>query len=421
MMSPFECDRCVFHKLRRTPPNPSDERDKLLLACIRRANLDAFWSRSSDTVTQHRNQVKSGIGLSALVGCDPPYPPPGPLPPFDHCGYGVAIQILLKSRMAGKYHSSHQEWETIRKLRTAYTNQVRAGAAANAAVWSISDGDGKNYQRLSNDPCAALWFMRFLRGCKRRMGQDWRPDRAITAQLMSHLLARVELGVSKLAADKHALLRERWIFAGTYFAISYVLSLRGPEGLLMELEGCRKYFASHFGSDGDPAKHVVIALLGSVKGEHNERQHLLPSVNVTKSGIQVRRWVRRTIASNFSNNRMSGPAFCDEKGVVLTTRAMNDLLHEVLEEIRGEHPTLFLADITSRSDIEEKYNVFRSFRRGSDSRAIAMAVGPVDIDVVNRWTKKEAAGTSRPSHKMKHHYADITILLPAFERYTRLM
>jgi hypothetical protein len=50
-----------------------------------------------------------------------------------------------------------------------------------------------------------------------------------------------------------------------------------------------------------------------------------------------------------------------------------------------------------------------------------MGVNPTDIDVVNRWTKKEAAGTSRALHKMKHHYADVTILLPAFERYTKVM
>ena len=100
---------------------------------------------------------------------------------------------------------------------------------------------------------------------------------------------------------------------------------------------------------------------------------------------------------------------------------MNEMFHEMLEEIRTEHKTLFLGDILSRADIEEKHNVCRSFRRGSGSRAIAMGVSPIDIDVVNRWTKKEAAGTSRVSHKMKHHHADVAILLPAFERYTRVM
>jgi hypothetical protein len=263
--------------------------------------------------------------------------------------------------------------------------------------------------------------MRFLTGCKRRMGQDWRPDRAISPQLMQHLLARIENRIMDLGGEENKLELHRWISAGTYFAISYVVSLRGPEGLLLDLEGCRKHFSSNFGSDGDATKHVVIALLQRVKGEHNERQHLIPSVNVTKSGIQVRRWMRRTMAANYAEGHVSGPAFCDEKGMVLTTPVMNEILHEMLEEVRAEHNILFLGDILSRADIQEKFNVYRSFRRGSDSRAIAMGVSTIDIDVVNRWSKKEAAGTSRPSHKMKHHYTDVVILLPAFERYTNFM
>jgi hypothetical protein len=117
---------------------------------------------------------------------------------------------------------------------------------------------------------------------------------------------------------------------------------------------------------------------------------------------------------------------------------MNDMLHDLLVEVRLEHPTLFLADITSRPDIrrqvqrlpfditsrpdiEDKYNVFRSFRCGSDSRAIAMQVSALDIEVVNRWQKKEGAGTARANHSMKHHYADTNILFPNFIRYTKVM
>jgi hypothetical protein len=100
---------------------------------------------------------------------------------------------------------------------------------------------------------------------------------------------------------------------------------------------------------------------------------------------------------------------------------MNNSLYNILGELLGEHPTLFLADVKTRVDIEEKYDVFRSFRRGSDSRALVMNVSETDIDVVNRWTKKEASGTSRPGHTMKHHYADITIMLPNFRRYTMAM
>jgi hypothetical protein len=43
-MAPFECDLCVFRKLRKLDPIPRDPEDNLLLGCIRRMNLDAFWS-----------------------------------------------------------------------------------------------------------------------------------------------------------------------------------------------------------------------------------------------------------------------------------------------------------------------------------------------------------------------------------------
>lgn len=37
--------------------------------------------------------------------------------------------------------------------------------------------------------------------------------------------------------------------------------------------------------------HVVIPLLGQVKGEDHTRQHLIHCADATDSGIHVRRWV----------------------------------------------------------------------------------------------------------------------------------
>jgi hypothetical protein len=416
MMVQFECDLCIFMKLKKRPPDGGHAGDVLLGACIRRANLDAFWSRAEPTVNGHARHIEEGLELAALVGIDPPFVPVGPLPSGDHCGYGMAVLILLKSRKKGKYHTSHQQWETIRKFRTAYGNQVRAGAVANSTCLAVGDAEGKNYSRVCEDPCASLWFQRFMTGCQRRMGQDWRPDRAITNKMLHFMLAKIELRLDQAAESGDQVERRRWIFAGGYFVMCYVNSLRGPEGLLLELAGCLRNFRPDGAED-----HVVFALLGTVKGEHREREHLLPAVNVTGSGIPVRRWLKRVLAANRMCGRTTGPAFCNEEGVVLTSRDMNESLHEILGELLGEHPSLFLADVKTRADVEEKYDVYRSFRRGSDSRAMAMNVSEPDIDVVNRWTKKEAAGTSRPGHQMKHHYADITILLPNFRRYTWAM
>jgi hypothetical protein len=166
--------------------------------------------------------------------------------------------------------------------------------------------------------------------------------------------------------------------------------------------------------------YVIAALLGQVKGEHEEREHLLPTASVTRSGLQVRRWIKRVIATNQVCRRVSGPAFCNDNGVVLKTSDLNAILHELLGDIFVEHSSLFQADIQSLTEIEDKYSVYRSFRRGSDSLAIAQKVPSEDIKVVNRWSKKEAAGTGKPSMEMIQSYAEIHILhLPSFMRYTR--
>ena len=41
-LTPFECDSCVFIKLKRRKPIMGDHKDNLLLVMIRRMNLDAF-------------------------------------------------------------------------------------------------------------------------------------------------------------------------------------------------------------------------------------------------------------------------------------------------------------------------------------------------------------------------------------------
>ena len=204
--------------------------------------------------------------------------------------------------------------------------------------------------------------------------------------------------------------------AGAYFAITYVNSLRGPEGLLVDLGGLRKNLVK-----GLDKQYVIVALLGQVKGEHGEREHLLPTASVTRSGINVRGWVERLIAVNQTCGRETGPGFCDDNGVVLKSRDMNEILHDLLGEIFVEHPGLFQADIQSIADIEDKYSVFRSFRRGSDSLAIAMKVPAEDIKVVNRWSRKEASGTGKASMDMTQYYAEVHILLPSFMRYTGAM
>jgi hypothetical protein len=105
----------------------------------------------------------------------------------------------------------------------------------------------------------------------------------------------------------------------------------------------------------------------------------------------------------------------------LATSDMNELFIESLIGIYDQRPDLFGYDIESSSDLQEKFNVFRSFRRGSESRAVAMKVSESDRYVVNRWKKKESAGSGRVGHSIDQHYVDVALVNEAFLRYTAAM
>jgi hypothetical protein len=87
LMVPFECDLCIFRKLGKMDPLSRDPQDNILLACVRRMNLDAFWSRARDNVHGNRDKLADKLALSRLVGLQGPCIHDGPYPGYDHCGY----------------------------------------------------------------------------------------------------------------------------------------------------------------------------------------------------------------------------------------------------------------------------------------------------------------------------------------------
>ncbi len=97
-------------------------KDALLLRCIRRVNLDAFWAREPGTVRSQLSGTLAGIRKSKEVGMDPGYADRGPFPQADVMGYRVSIQMFLKSMEQGKGNRSYKQFDTVRKLRTAHSN-----------------------------------------------------------------------------------------------------------------------------------------------------------------------------------------------------------------------------------------------------------------------------------------------------------
>lgn len=405
---PFQCDLCVFRLLRRAEPDPDSASDRLLLACIRRANLDSFWSREKSTVEGNFGAMKRALANSHLVGLDGGYPAPGPFPFKDVCGYEVAIQMLLASKKPGKNAETYTQFETIRTYRSSFFTSWQVSQAAHGTLLASTDSAGQ-FSRLGACPTQSLWFDKFLQGCRKRMGQLVIQDKAISVEL---LLAVVEAMDRRLRNSSSVDEKAWWVAVGTYCTISFVVSLRGPEGFMLDLGALRLYLDQ--GRDDEECPFVTIPLLGKFKGEDHHRQHLLFSAAETASGLQPRKWLDALVAIREQQGFTSGPAMCDTDGYVARQASVNEAFKSCLQEVKDGTPELFAPD----QEVSD-HDINRSFRRGSDSRAKALGISPDDINAVHRWRVHERAKGKKAAQSMSDHYADVAYLRPMFQRYTQ--
>jgi hypothetical protein len=83
----------------------------MCLVC--RANLDAFWSRETNTVSANRRNLDQLIAIwSLMLMRDPTLPSLGPYPISDVFGVGVAVAMVAKSLEPGRY-KDYLQFETM--------------------------------------------------------------------------------------------------------------------------------------------------------------------------------------------------------------------------------------------------------------------------------------------------------------------
>jgi hypothetical protein len=274
LLTPFQCDLCVFRNLKGRNPVPDSNLDHALLCCICRVNLDAVWGREPSTVANSLRGAVQLVQQWAKVGLEPTFPALGPYPVDDTFGFSVAIGMVLKSMEPGRY-DSYQQYETIRKLRAAYSNLYMASKKGSASLRSFGRDRVKHY--LTDSPTQSLFFERFSQGCVHRMGQEVRQHWAITLPAMHALLEVLEVEWEQgLNLELTAIVR-------AYAVIAFAGSFHGNEVFLAPMHGVRKYLRS----TEPPEDAVIIALLGRFKGETGERYHLAPLAAQTSSGILI--------------------------------------------------------------------------------------------------------------------------------------
>jgi hypothetical protein len=79
-------------------------------------------------------------------------------------------------------------------------NQVWAFPQINQTTLLMGDEKG-NYQCLTTNPCASLWFTLFMQDCKNWMGQDLRPNKAIITELLLMVWEKAEQRIAGAASS----------------------------------------------------------------------------------------------------------------------------------------------------------------------------------------------------------------------------
>ena len=77
------------------------------------------------------------------------------------------------------------------------------------------------------------------------------------------------------------------------------------------------------------------------------------------------------------------------------------------------HPEL----TDSQVNVEEDFSIFRSLRKGSESRAMEVGVKDREIDLINRWRKTE--GRHKQSMPMRDYYLDMLLIKNRMLRYSK--
>jgi hypothetical protein len=418
LLTLFQCELCVFRNTHLREPGRT-QTDTLALCVYRRANLDAFWSRERTTVSSNRLWLRRGVELNEAVDQQFTFQELGPMPLADLTGHGVACQELLASTRPGTYHDDHCQYDTVRKLRSAYSS-LRL-ASAQGAVFNLSGGRDQNGRSITFTDCAteSEWFKRFSQGMKKRMGQDVRPQLGFSVEVMLVLLERLEVSWRKLPNGN---LKDNTLGALAYSAVSFTNALRGNEGFKMDLFGLQEHISRGLGHAKFP--HVVAPLLGRFKGQDGERLHFLFMVPITSSGIKTRCYLEWLVRRREEQGLFHGPAFCDHKGREIESGVYEDLILGVLHEHQvWEKKTQSWNDhrLLDGVDIDERYGIFRSFKRGAITRAQEAGVSEADVNRAGQWRKVEAAKGRHAGGSMREHYTELVQLLDARLRFSRAL
>jgi hypothetical protein len=413
----FQCGPCHFRNIQGRDPIPGDGADALMVKCIRRATLDAFWSREAGTIRGSRSSMKATFRCANMVRGLGIFPRLGPFPLRDVDGMGSAVVQLLKTLDPGK-NEKYVQYETAKNVRTVL-----------GAIWEVSV-ESKDQTVIVQDmtksflttsPTKSQWFSRFMVGMHKRMGDLTKQDEAISVELMVALMDEFEKDWGLVNRDRLATDGEvaEVLFPALFAVTAFCGALRGEEVPLMDFGATKEFTAAGLATAMEERRHGVIALHGRFKNEIGEKCHLMPIAQVTDSGLMPVKWMNRMIAYYDARGIDSGPVFRTWEGKRARQGQFELSILNRLVRLETEKPSLF-PDKTV--NVMSDYSTRRSFRRGATTRAEILGLPGTVTDLNNRWRSVENAKGKKVNHSsMRGYYSGIRLLLVPLLKFSQAM
>ncbi len=364
-------------------------------------NLDILWSRERSTVSNALGNVRKGRRMSEALNLEPVNLKLGPWPMDDTQGFQIALEIVRASQEPGKNDSKYQQFDTIRKIRSSYSS-VYESSPRYAHIGLTFKGQYGKMVHFTDSVLNCLSFRLFMTGLEKRMGRLVCQDLALDVRVLMVIIENME---TELRLPTTTWARKRFLIMVTgAFVALYAGALRGPEVFMIEaMELCKRIKE---GKRDPRASHVYVPLMGRFKHENGERNLMFAFASVSSnSQIPIRKSIERLVGvlKVEGRDKSVGPALCDVNGFVLDSWVINGEFHRQLEKVRLDHWDLIDRDI----DIEDRFSIFRSFRRGATTRAKEMKAGDSVISMNNRWRKSQNNSGSVPKLPMSDLYTEI--------------
>ena len=409
LFCPFECDDCSFWRLTGRAADRAIPGDRVLQAYIRRALLDAFWSRRPGTVYGLSNLFAEQVTVGERFGF-PMFDAPGPFGIAYDSGMRTALGILSRGQRPGR-HEATMKFSAIRKARSVHTDVYNASARGveGALVWR---SDRTRFV-ATTAPSDGGWFNSFMVGFKARVGERRKQDAAIPIGVMVLKQRLLEDEWKEAVEDNDLVAQRKTAERAAFYLFLYCGSLRGFEGPKVVLSDLRRQIAS----PGSPlaqrhTPHVGLPLAGRFKARSQEqRTIMIPIAYKTASGLEPGLWAERLVESLERSGVTTGWAFQNSTGDQKRMSDFEDDFYDRLLRIQQLDPSLF----TEGTDIMEDFQLARSHRRGATTRATAAGVLGTDIDWVNRWNVGADQNSSGP---MRVLYSDRIQLIDVYLRFS---